>query len=131
MDINTLRSIVTVLAFACFVGIVLWAWSKRNQDRFEDAARLPLAPGCEVTLEANPGTFEKDRFRAFRAAGVTRLSVGVQSFNDRHLKALGRVHDRAQAPAEHLGRLDRLDAGDRARGEMAQDRRRIERHRVR
>ena len=43
MDINTLRSIVTVMAFACFVGIVLWAWSKRNQDLFEDAARLPLA----------------------------------------------------------------------------------------
>ena len=62
-------------------------------------ARLPLAPGCEVSLEANPGTFEKDRFRAFRAAGVTRLSVGVQSFNDRHLQALGRVHDRAQALA--------------------------------
>ncbi|WP_243021019.1 radical SAM family heme chaperone HemW [Simplicispira sedimenti] len=62
-------------------------------------ARLPLAAGCEVTLEANPGTFEKDRFRAFRAAGVTRLSVGVQSFNDRHLQALGRVHDRAQAIA--------------------------------
>ena len=62
-------------------------------------ARLPLAPGCEITLEANPGTFEKDRFRAFRAAGVTRLSVGVQSFNDRHLRALGRVHDRAQALA--------------------------------
>ena len=60
-------------------------------------ARLPLAPDCEITLEANPGTFEKDRFRAFRAAGVTRLSVGVQSFNDDHLKALGRVHDRAQA----------------------------------
>ena len=62
-------------------------------------ARLPLAPGCEITLEANPGTFEKDRFRAFRAAGVTRLSVGVQSFNARHLRALGRVHDRAQAQA--------------------------------
>lgn len=62
-------------------------------------ARLPLAPGCEITLEANPGTFEKDRFRAFRTAGVTRLSIGVQSFNDRHLQALGRVHDRAQALA--------------------------------
>ena len=62
-------------------------------------ARLPLAADCEITLEANPGTFEKDRFHAFRAAGVTRLSVGVQSFNDRHLKALGRVHDRAQALA--------------------------------
>ena len=62
-------------------------------------ARLPLEADCEVTLEANPGTFEKDRFRAFRSAGVTRLSVGVQSFDDAHLKALGRVHDRAQAIA--------------------------------
>jgi putative oxygen-independent coproporphyrinogen III oxidase len=62
-------------------------------------ARLKLAPDCEVTLEANPGTFEKDRFRAFRSAGVTRLSIGVQSFDDAHLKALGRVHDRAQAIA--------------------------------
>jgi putative oxygen-independent coproporphyrinogen III oxidase len=62
-------------------------------------ARLPLEPDCEITLEANPGTFESERFRAFRAAGVTRLSVGVQSFNDRHLAALGRVHDAAQARA--------------------------------
>ena len=62
-------------------------------------ARLPLVPDCEITLEANPGTFEKDRFRAFRSAGVTRLSIGVQSFNDQHLQALGRVHDRAQALA--------------------------------
>lgn len=62
-------------------------------------ARLKLTADCEVTLEANPGTFEKDRFRAFRAAGVTRLSVGVQSFNDAHLRALGRVHDGAQAIA--------------------------------
>jgi oxygen-independent coproporphyrinogen-3 oxidase len=62
-------------------------------------ARLQLEPDCEVTLEANPGTFEKDRFRAFRQAGVTRLSVGVQSFDDAHLKALGRVHDSAQAIA--------------------------------
>ncbi len=62
-------------------------------------ARLRLEPDCEITLEANPGTFEKDRFRDFRSAGVTRLSVGVQSFNDGHLTALGRVHDRAQAIA--------------------------------
>jgi len=60
-------------------------------------ARLKLVPECEITLEANPGTFEKDRFRAFRAAGVTRLSIGVQSFNDAHLKVLGRVHNREQA----------------------------------
>ena len=62
-------------------------------------ARLRLEADCEITLEANPGTFEKDRFRAFRAAGVTRLSIGVQSFSDDALKMLGRVHDRAQAIA--------------------------------
>ncbi len=62
-------------------------------------ALLKLTPDAEITLEANPGTFEKDRFKAFRAAGVTRLSIGVQSFNDAHLKALGRVHNREQALA--------------------------------
>lgn len=62
-------------------------------------ARLPLEARCEITLEANPGTFERERFAAFRAAGVTRLSVGVQSFDDRHLQAIGRVHDGAQARA--------------------------------
>ena len=62
-------------------------------------ARLPLVPGCEITLEANPGTFETHRFQAFRRAGVTRLSIGVQSFNDRLLRAVGRVHDGAQALA--------------------------------
>ena len=62
-------------------------------------ARLPLEPGCEITLEANPGTFERERFRAFANAGVTRLSIGVQSFDDASLKAIGRVHDAAQARA--------------------------------
>lgn len=62
-------------------------------------ARVRMEPDCEITLEANPGTFEKDRFRAYRAAGVTRLSIGVQSFDDRFLKALGRVHDGDQARA--------------------------------
>jgi oxygen-independent coproporphyrinogen-3 oxidase len=62
-------------------------------------ALVRLDADAEITLEANPGTFERDRFRAFRAAGVTRLSIGVQSFNDAHLQALGRVHDRAQAVA--------------------------------
>lgn len=62
-------------------------------------ARLPLEPGCEITMEANPGTFERDRFRGYRAAGITRLSIGVQSFDDRKLAALGRVHDGAQARA--------------------------------
>ena len=62
-------------------------------------ARLPLSPGAEVTLEANPGTFERERFKAFAAAGVTRLSVGVQSFDDALLARIGRVHDAAQARA--------------------------------
>ncbi len=56
-------------------------------------ARLPLEAGAEVTLEANPGTFERERFRGYRSAGVTRLSIGVQSFDDAMLAALGRVHD--------------------------------------
>ncbi len=62
-------------------------------------ARLRLEPGCEITLEANPGTFEAQRFAAYAAAGVTRLSIGVQSFNDGALSALGRVHDGRQALA--------------------------------
>jgi putative oxygen-independent coproporphyrinogen III oxidase len=62
-------------------------------------ARVVLEPGAEITLEANPGTFERERFKAFRAAGVTRLSVGVQSFDDAALQRIGRVHDAAQARA--------------------------------
>ena len=62
-------------------------------------ARLPLAVDAEITMEANPGTFEAERFRGFRAAGVNRLSIGIQSFAARHLTALGRVHDAAQAHA--------------------------------
>ena len=62
-------------------------------------ALLPLEPGLEITLEANPGTFERDRFKAFREAGVTRLSIGVQSFDDAALRRIGRVHDAAQARA--------------------------------
>lgn len=62
--------------------------------------RLALSEGCEITMEANPGTLELERFRAFRRAGVNRLSIGVQSFHDEHLRALGRIHgggDAAQA----------------------------------
>ena len=59
--------------------------------------RLPLQPGAEVTLEANPGTAEAAKFAAFRAAGVNRLSIGVQSFDDAKLVALGRIHDSDEA----------------------------------
>jgi putative oxygen-independent coproporphyrinogen III oxidase len=59
--------------------------------------RLTIVPDVEITLEANPGTAEADKFAAFRDAGVNRLSLGIQSFNDHHLRALGRIHNRAQA----------------------------------
>jgi putative oxygen-independent coproporphyrinogen III oxidase len=60
-------------------------------------ARLVLSPECEITMEANPGTFEAQKFRDYRQAGVNRLSIGIQSFNPRHLKALGRIHDADEA----------------------------------
>jgi oxygen-independent coproporphyrinogen-3 oxidase len=59
--------------------------------------RLSLAADAEVTLEANPGTFEAEKFRDFRAAGINRLSIGIQSFDPAHLKALGRIHDGLEA----------------------------------
>ena len=62
-------------------------------------ARLKISPDAEVTMEANPGTFERDRFSGFRNAGINRLSLGVQSFADDSLVAIGRVHDGAQARA--------------------------------
>jgi len=60
-------------------------------------ARLPLEPDAEVTLEANPGTAEAGRFRGYRAAGVNRLSLGIQSFSDEKLRALGRIHSADEA----------------------------------
>ena len=60
-------------------------------------ARLNLSADAEVTLEANPGTFEASRFRDYRACGINRLSIGIQSFNPAHLRALGRIHDEVEA----------------------------------
>ena len=60
-------------------------------------ARLPVEPDAEITLEANPGTAEAGRFRGYRAAGVNRVSIGVQSFDDAMLKALGRIHSADEA----------------------------------
>ena len=62
-------------------------------------ARLPVAPDAEITLEANPGTFEAQKFKDFRTAGINRLSIGIQSFDPGHLRALGRIHDGTQARA--------------------------------
>lgn len=58
---------------------------------------LPLDGAAEITLEANPGTLEAGKFRAFADSGINRLSMGIQSFNEQHLKALGRIHDGEQA----------------------------------
>ena len=63
------------------------------------SARLKLAPNAEITLEANPGTVEHDRFEAYRAAGVNRISLGIQTFDDSKLQTLGRIHDGHQARA--------------------------------
>jgi len=60
-------------------------------------AIIGFEPDIEITLEANPGTFEQEKFSGFRAAGVNRLSIGIQSFNDAQLKLLGRVHGRDEA----------------------------------
>jgi putative oxygen-independent coproporphyrinogen III oxidase len=58
---------------------------------------LPLDGAVEITMEANPGTFEADKFKSYRASGINRLSIGIQSFNARHLQALGRIHDGNEA----------------------------------
>lgn len=73
----------------------------RAVDRILQAAsaRLRFAPDAEITLEANPGTAEHDRFDGYRAAGVNRISFGVQSFDDGCLQRLGRIHDSAEAEA--------------------------------
>lgn len=74
-------------------------FSPEALNRLLDGVRqgMPLSEDCEITLEANPGTFESAKFREFRNLGINRLSIGIQSFNDRHLQKLGRIHDSAEA----------------------------------
>ena len=74
-------------------------FSAQAMDRILSAVRmlLPLDVNAEITLEANPGTVEADKFKGFRDAGVNRLSLGIQSFNEAHLKALGRIHNADEA----------------------------------
>jgi oxygen-independent coproporphyrinogen-3 oxidase len=83
-------------------------FSAASIGRIVDRATALLDPdaGLEVTLEANPGTVERGRFAAYRDAGVTRVSLGAQSFDDRHLAALGRIHARE----ETLAAVDELRA---------------------
>lgn len=73
--------------------------SAQGLDRLMSDIRslLPLEAGAEITMEANPGTFEAEKFRSYAASGINRLSIGIQSFNPRHLKALGRIHDGDEA----------------------------------
>jgi len=76
-------------------------------------ARLALRPDLEITLEANPGAVERGKFAEFRAIGINRLSIGVQSFGDEQLRQLGRIHDRqaaiAAAEAAHAAGLDNFN----------------------
>jgi putative oxygen-independent coproporphyrinogen III oxidase len=60
-------------------------------------ALLPINPDAEITMEANPGTFEIEKFKSFSRSGINRISLGIQSFNNEKLKALGRIHDANQA----------------------------------
>jgi putative oxygen-independent coproporphyrinogen III oxidase len=73
--------------------------SARGLDRLMSDIRalLPLDGAAEITMEANPGTFEAEKFRSYRTSGINRLSIGIQSFNAQHLQALGRIHDGEQA----------------------------------
>ncbi|WP_410498108.1 radical SAM family heme chaperone HemW [Chitinibacter sp. S2-10] len=74
-------------------------FSAASMDRLLEAirARVKLNPDAEITLEANPGTFEIEKFAGYAAAGINRLSIGIQSFNPEHLSALGRIHNRDEA----------------------------------
>lgn len=81
-----------------------------NRLLIEIEKRIPFQTDIEVTLEANPGSAETEKFHGFRQAGVNRLSIGVQSFNDQHLKSLGRVHDQNQAlKAAHAAHAAKFD----------------------
>jgi putative oxygen-independent coproporphyrinogen III oxidase len=73
--------------------------SAAGLDRLMSTIRtlLPLDGAAEITMEANPGTFETEKFRAYRQSGINRLSIGIQSFNQQHLQALGRIHDGDEA----------------------------------
>lgn len=86
-------------------------FSAQSIDRILSAARTLLSPEplIEITMEANPGTFEAEKFAGFRAAGVNRLSIGIQSFNPAHLQKLGRIHDHNEAHRAIEMALTRFD----------------------
>jgi putative oxygen-independent coproporphyrinogen III oxidase len=104
------RSVYTVFLGGGTPSLLSVAAMARLMDAVR--ARLPLAAQAEITLEANPGTAEAEKFKGFGEAGVNRLSIGIQSFNDAHLKALGRIHNADEArraidmAQEHFGNLN-------------------------
>ena len=74
-------------------------FSAKAYDRLFSSLRalLPISHNAEITLEANPGTFDQERFADYLSLGINRLSIGIQSFNNDSLQALGRIHDGQQA----------------------------------
>jgi len=100
-DLERLRPAATgrLLGAVFFGGGTPSLFSAAALERLLETAhsRVGLAPGAEITLEANPGSVEHDRFGDYRAAGVNRVSLGVQSFDDTCLRQLGRIHDAADA----------------------------------
>lgn len=89
------RSLSTIF----FGGGTPSLFSAQSIDTLLTAVRMlmPIEHGAEITMEANPGTFEADKFSGYREAGVNRLSIGIQSFNAQHLASLGRIHDDQEA----------------------------------
>ena len=87
------------------------AGDRRRGDRRDRATAGRWPPDAEITLEANPTSVEAGRFRGYRDAGVNRLSMGVQALNDADLRALGRLHDTAEAVARLRGRPRRSSRG--------------------
>jgi putative oxygen-independent coproporphyrinogen III oxidase len=94
---GTLREVSSIFIGGGTPSLLSVAGMQRLLDGI--AARIPLAPNAEITMEANPGTVEAEKFIGFEKAGINRISIGVQSFDERHLKALGRIHDSTQARA--------------------------------
>ena len=89
------RSVMSIFIGGGTPGLLSAAAVDRLLSGVQD--RLSLEPEAEVTLEVNPGAVERQKFHEFRAIGVNRLSIGVQSFNDEHLRRIGRIHGRREA----------------------------------
>lgn len=100
LDLSLLESSATISSIF-FGGGTPSLFSAQAIERLLNgiAQQVPLQENLEITLEANPGTFESQKFAEFRAIGINRLSIGIQSFNNQHLKLLGRIHSAEEALA--------------------------------